>query len=499
MLTIEQVKYIKKLFNKQGLSVNEIVKRTGNSYETVVKYIDMEDFNERKGERKKKETKLDSVKKIINEWLEKDLTSPRKQRHTSKRIYERLLKEHDGLYKGSYRTIANYVAIRKKELYTDNRGFLPLEHNSYEAQIDFGEAIFTENGKEVKGKYLVMSFPRSNAGYIQLFKGENQQCLFTGMKNMFERLDCVPKEIWFDNMSTAVATVKKEGKRILAKGFEKFALHYNFESKFCNTASGNEKGNVENKVGYFRRNYLVPIPEVNDLKAFNIELLKISESDMERKHYKSERTIKDIFVEDKKTMLTLNKIEFEVSKIEFVKANKYGKVQLDKKTYSVSPDYAEESLIIKATYEKVIVLDRDYKEIITHERLYGNRQESMNWIPYLQLMAKRPRAIKYTKFYNELPVNWKDYINDSDNENKKEAIKTLYKILEKDTMDIAEKVLDYNLKRGVTDLKSLMISYYTMNKDRSENKVIKLSESTPKQLELKPDLSKYDELMQGRT
>ena len=497
MLTMEQVKYIKKLFNNQGLSISEIIKKTGNSYETVRKYIDMEDFNERKGERKKKETKIDPVKEIIDGWLTNDLTSPRKQRHTAKHIYERLLKEHDGLYKGRYRTIATYVTKRKRELRTDNKGYLPLDHHPYEAQVDFGEAIFTEHGKEIKGKYLVMTFPRSNSGYFQLFKGENQQCLFTGMKNIFERLDCVPKEIWFDNMSTAVATVKKEGKRVLAKGFEKFALHYNFESKFCNPASGNEKGSVENKVGYFRRNYLVPIPEINDLNKFNLDLLEISEKDMERKHYKSENTIKDLFAEDKKTMLKLNSTPFEVCRFESVKANKYGKVQLDKKTYSVSPDYALKRLIIKATYEKVIILDLDYKVIITHTRLYGGKQESMNWLPYLHLMAQRPRAIMSTQFYNELPLNWKDYIGDLEFISKGEAIKTLHKMLITHDISFAEDVLKYNLEQGKKDLKSLLTQYYSMTKDDSEkDNPIQLSESIPKQVELKVNMQNYDKFMQ---
>ena len=88
-----------------------------------------------------------------------------------------------------------------------------------------------------------------------MFPAQNQEALFAGMKNIFEYIGKVPKEIWFDNRTTAVIEIKKNGKRTLTDDFYRFAAHYGFQAKFCNPASGNEKGSVENKVGYFRRNF----------------------------------------------------------------------------------------------------------------------------------------------------------------------------------------------------------------------------------------------------
>lgn len=78
--------------------------------------------------------------------------------------------------------MASYVAMKKKQLYQDNSCRLPLEHNPGEAQVDFGKADFYENGRKYEGAYLNVSFPYSNAGYTQLFKGENQEVYLKVLK-----------------------------------------------------------------------------------------------------------------------------------------------------------------------------------------------------------------------------------------------------------------------------------------------------------------------------
>lgn len=146
---------------------------------------------------------------------------------------------------------------------------LPLNHGPYEAQVDFGQADYYENGQTHTGKYLVVSYPKSNVGYFQLFPGENLECLLEGLVNIFNYVGVVPREIWFDNASTLVTEILKAGKRNLTERFERFKEHYGFEAIFCNPGKGNEKGNVENKVGYLRRNILVPVPRFLILDDFN--------------------------------------------------------------------------------------------------------------------------------------------------------------------------------------------------------------------------------------
>lgn len=147
---------------------------------------------------------------------------PRKQRHAAQRVYNRLKEIYGDQFNVSDRSVRAYVAEVKRELYCNNKAHLPLSHPPSEAQVDFVEAEFIENGTRFKGYYLNISFPHSNGGYTQLFKSENLECLLTGLQDIFECMGAVPHCIWFDNMSTAVKKIKKEGQRDKTRLFQRF-------------------------------------------------------------------------------------------------------------------------------------------------------------------------------------------------------------------------------------------------------------------------------------
>lgn len=257
-----QIHDIRKLYYEEGKSITQISRETGHDRKTIRLYIEKEDWNEIKPKSlgKAEFPKLDPFKVDIDKWLTDDKKAKRKQRHTAKRVYERLLEKYGNKFTCSYRSVAGYVSKRKKEVFGKVSGHLPLEHIPGEAQADFGDADYYENGRLYNGKYLNLSFPYSNKGYFQLFKGENMECLLEGLISIFEHIGGVPQRIWFDNTTTIVTKVLKEGGRTLTDGFIRFMEHYRFESAFCNVDSGYEKGNVEGKVGYHRRNMLIPIP-----------------------------------------------------------------------------------------------------------------------------------------------------------------------------------------------------------------------------------------------
>jgi len=249
MLTMTQVDIIRTLYYGQGKTITEIAKETGYDRKTVRKFINQESFN--KETLQNDETKgpgrpssLKPFRELIDAWLTEDLQHKRKQRHTAKRVYDRLCKEYPETFNCCYKTVANYVSLRKKDIHKQNEYFVKLVHIAGEAQVDFGAADFYEKEKLYSGKYLNVSFPSSNQGYFQLFKGENQECLFEGLNAIFSYIGGVPTRIWFDNMSTAVKNILTEGKRDLTDDFLRFKNHYMFESVFCNKGKGNEKGNI---------------------------------------------------------------------------------------------------------------------------------------------------------------------------------------------------------------------------------------------------------------
>ena len=224
--TMDQIHHIRDMFYQQDKSITQIASETGLNRKTVSKYVDMEDFNTplpTSASEEEHESKLDPFKPLIDEWLEADKLAPRKQRHTAKRIYRRLRDEAEG-FNCSYRLVALYVAEKKEELRLKKTGgYIPLVHHPGEAQADFGFADFYENGKlHHEAKYLVLSFPFSNGGFLQLNYGENMECLLEGLVAMFEHIGGVPTEIWFDNTRTIVTKVIKGGGRNVTERFQRF-------------------------------------------------------------------------------------------------------------------------------------------------------------------------------------------------------------------------------------------------------------------------------------
>lgn len=494
MLTMEQIYRIKNLKKFEGKSLRKIADITGYDFSTVKKYVDMNNFNLDLHPKQKRNGKLSPYRETIRNWLENDIKAPYKQRHTAKRVYERL-KELYPEFDISDRAVRSLVAEIKRELKTDKSGSLPLNHPPGEAQVDFGEVRFIEKGITHDGYYLNISFPYSNAGYTQVFKSQNQECLLEGMKSIFNHIGGVPTTIWFDNMSTAVQKIKEHGQRDLTKGFLRFMLHYGFNSNFCNPNSGNEKGSVEAKVGYHRRNLFVPIPEFNDIEQYNKELLIRLDKDMEREHYKGIGLIKDLFQDDKSEFFELPGVCFEVYQLEFVKADNYGIVKFDGRKYSSSPAMANEQVIIKAGAYDLELLNGDYEFIISHKRLYGDQKESMVWLPYLELLSKRPTALKYTGLFNELPLTLKEFLNNCDYECKKQTLKIFTRMVKDTDMNTAIAALEEGIRIGVRDADDLWATYSRLNSGSLPEVDISLPDYVPELNKYTPDITAYDQLI----
>lgn len=496
MIQKDHIKYQREY---QGKSLRMIAQETSYDFRTVKKYADLDNWNEpipRK--RRGRPTVLDPVKPIIDQWLVEDLLAPRKQRHTAQRVYDRLRSEYPDLFQASVRTVRSYVAQKKKELYSaQEEGYLPLTHPQGEAQVDFGEAIAYEKGKLITVYFLNLSFPYSNASFTQLFKGQNQECLFTGLSTIFEYIGRVPTCIWFDNCSTIVSKIKKGGNRILTDAFLRFALHYGFTSHFCNPGQGHEKGHVEGKVGYHRRNFLVPVPRFDSLLDYNRTLLPALANDRERFHYRKQEVIDDLFQEELTGMRPLPPHPYMVKGLVKAKTDKMGKLRFESNWYSVSPQWAHTEVWVEYQAFSVTILTRDYQTIITHPRLYGTNQESMIWAPYLETLAKRPQALKYTSFYQELPHPWQEYLNTLDRSEKKRVLKSLALMVSQKGIEGATIGLLETLKGESHDLDSLNVTWRRLTNDTYQNEESTFSRSDLPIFSYHPDLSCYDHLLKG--
>ena len=284
--------------------------------------------------------------------------------------------------------------------------------------------------------------------------------------------------------------------------FSRFCEHYRFKPVFMNPESGWEKGNVENKVGYLRRNQFVPVPQFPDLAEKNSELLKACDEDMQREHYDKSRMICDLFQEDKAALLPLPSIRFDTSGYGSATTDKYGRFTLDngKHRYSASPAFCEAVVQYQLTSREVIVMDQDMHEIVRHRRLYGEEEtESMDWLPYLKYIARKPRSLRNSGIYEMMPENMRHFMDTCANEDRGQILKTLSELTDRTGFDSALRTVDEAIHLQVKDPDSLKNLYRRLFSDVPSLPPLEAAMDTPlgKIIPIRNDLSSYDAALKG--
>ena len=191
----------------------------------------------------------------IDAILEADRLVHRKQRHTVKRIFERLRDEYG--FEGQQTIVKDYVREHRRRV---GEMFVPLTHGPGHAQCDFGEAMAVIAGVECKVHYFVLDLPHSDGCFVKAYPAETTEAFLDGHVSAFAFLGGSPQSILYDNTKLAVAKISGDGRRKRTRAFTELQSHYLFEDRFGRPSKGNDKGNVEGMVGYARRNYLVPVP-----------------------------------------------------------------------------------------------------------------------------------------------------------------------------------------------------------------------------------------------
>jgi len=491
-----QAEYIKHLYENEDKSLREIARITDLSFQTVKKYAYQDNWNvdHLPNTEPARYPVLGKYIPIIDEWLEEDTRQPRKQRHTINRIFNRLQKEHS--FTGSYSSVKKYVNKKKYLMKGLTAGYLPLSHPMAHAEIDFGGFKYYDGlGRAGDAYALTISFPYSNMAFTQVFKSQNQECLLEGMKRIFHHIGGVPARIKADNMTTAVAQVLKGTERKLSDGFARFMLHHRFEADFCNPAAGNEKGNVENKVGYSRRNFFVPVPNIEDFEKFNEQLWQLCEEDGERNHYKNNVPIKELWDEERKGLLVLPEHEYHAFRYESARINQYGFVVIDTNKYGISPELAGQTAEIKIFFDKVEIY-YEHNLLKIYERNYDKNKEVMDWTQYMRTLCKKPGAVGHTRFFNQLPKLWQEHLKTAQGKDRKTALMLLKEIVSDGNSALSDEALALAGECGRRDTDSVRQCYYMISKPEYHPTPLMFSSKTP-MLNYNPDLSIYDSLMGG--
>lgn len=377
----------------EGESIRSIARGLKISRPTVKKYCEGSTHPEvRKTYQRKPDIITEEIKAFINNCFKQDeVENLKKQKHTAKKIYDRLVSEKH--FAGSYSSIRTAVRNLKAERTVPPQSSVPLSYAPGEAvQIDWGEATVYLDGQKTKVHTFCGRLCYSCDIFVQVYKAANEESFLEAQQLMFDFFGGTPRRLIFDNAKVAV----KEGFGIYAKPQDKylsFSSHYAVSLDFCNPASGNEKSLVENLVGYSRRNFMVPVPRVADMEELNRKLW--DDCMAYRKNHKVEHRqhpVDIMYQEEVKFLNATPKYRFDTSKTAIAKVDDFSTVRYEKNNYSVPTKYLRKDVTVKGYANSICILNEGLV-IATYSRQYGAGNTQYRLEHYIDLLERKPRSV----------------------------------------------------------------------------------------------------------
>jgi len=401
MLSVEDREQIRRAYYIEKKSIRQIAREQRRSRRSVRKAIASAEAKYSLSQARRSPV-LGPYKERIEELLKENEALPPKQRYTGKRIYEKIKEEG---YQGSESAVRRQVGLRRQER-KQREVYLPLEYDpGGDAQVDWGEGQVIMNGEWETAQLFVMRLCHSRRVLVQAYPTQRQECFLEGHVLAFQHFGGVPRRITYDNLKTAVYAILAGRNRVEQRGFTAFRSHYLFESVYCTPGQGHEKGGVEHGVGYARRNFLVPPPEVSSYAELNAYLLEQCRADDQRTVHRQRQTIGAAWAEEQPHLLPLPEWDYPCCVSREVKLNPYSQVVFDTNRYSVPTDQAFPRLTLRAYSFEVEILYQG-EVLARHPRCYGRNQDVLDPLHYLPLLHQRPGAFEYAQPLRQWRATW---------------------------------------------------------------------------------------------
>lgn len=378
---------VRRAVRVEGRSQRAVAVEFGLSRETVRKMLEFAVPPGYRRQQPVRRPKLGPWIGVIDAILDDDRQRPPKQRHTAKRIFDRLREEHQ--FTGGYTIVKDYVhtaMLRGQEM------FVPLMHPPGEAQADFGEALVVIAGVEQKAHYLAMDLPHSDDCFVVAFPAETTEAFLEGHVQAFAYFNAVPTRILYDNTKIAVARVLGGEERQRTRAFSELQSYYLFADKFGRPAKGNDKGKVEGIVGYSRRNFMVPIPRASSWDELNAQLAERCRDRRQRGLRGHKETIGERFKRDHAAMLPLPAAPYEACEKISARVSSLSLVRYRTNDYSVPTEYGHRQVWVKG-YVHAVVIACGSQIIARHGRSYERETVVFDPLHYLALLEQKTRAL----------------------------------------------------------------------------------------------------------
>ena len=312
---------------------------------------------------------------------------PRKQRHTAKRIFERLRDEHG--FEGQYTIVKDYVREHRRR---SREMFVPLSHPPGHAQCDFGEALVIIGGVEQKAHCFVLDLPHSDGCFVKAYPAETTEAFLDGHVSAFAFLGGAPQSILYDNTKLAVARILGDGRRKRTRAFTELQSHYLFDDRFGRPGKGNDKGKVEGLVGYVRRNFLVPIPSFESFEALNAHLERRCLARMDRQLRGHTESIGQRMERDLEALLPLPPVAYDACEKQAGRVSSLSLVRYRTNDYSAPVAYGHRDVLVKGYVDRVVI-SCGAEVIARHHRSYQRDDFVFDPVHYLPLLEQKTAAL----------------------------------------------------------------------------------------------------------
>jgi transposase len=394
---VELFEQIRRDRDREGLSIRALAARYGVHRRAVRQALTSPLPPGKRPPAHRPAPKLGAYRALIDGWLEADREAPRKQRHTAKRIWRRLVDEHGA--EVAETTVRDYVRARKRQMgWPVGEVFIPQVHApGAGAEVDWGEAQVVLAGTPSTVHLFFMRASFSGAAFCQASLVETQQAFLELHAQAFEWFGGTFEQIRFDNLSSAVKQVLKGRRRVESDRFVALRSHYLFCSQFTTPGieGAHEKGGVEGEVGRFRRNHLVPVPVVCDLVELNALLLAGCDADLGRRIVGRDMTVGEAWAVERPLLRPLPAEPFDAAETAAPRVDAKSLVTVRQNRYSVPVSLAGLRVSARIGAREITISHGD-RVVARHQRLHGRFGTSAQLDHYLELLARKPGGLEHS-------------------------------------------------------------------------------------------------------
>ena len=387
-------------WQRGGLSIRALAEKYGVHRRTVRQAIESVVPPDRRSPARATPV-LNQVRGWVDAMLREDLEAPRKQRHTARRIFERLVDEHAATVSYSY--VAKYVRRRRGQLAAEVRGragvvdgFVPQTYPpGAEAEVDFADVWVCLDAVMTKCFLFTLRLSFSGRAVHRVFSSQGQEAFLEGHVHAFDTLDGVPYgQIRYDNLRSAVQRVLFGRNRVESVRWQQFRAHYGFTSWYCipGPDGAHEKGGVEGDGGRFRRTHLVPVPRVRTLAELNHMLAEADAAEDARHVDGRVSTVGADFAVEAPYLLPLPADAFDTTLSVSTRVDRYAQITVRQCRYSVPAVLIGQRVRVALSAEQVRVFDGSAL-VATHPRLTTRGGSHLVLDHYLEILAGKPGAL----------------------------------------------------------------------------------------------------------